>query len=239
VEAEVGALRDSLAAVGCEDWLLPPATPEEIGAVVEAVAPFVIPSELLELWSLHAGTDTGSRYWDWFLGWGTPAWALQLREWSLGNSEFFPGVWPYWNDDRWLPFTAHDRSTFFVVLGLEPTARSVVGVHSSSALDVRVQQSSLRSWVLSLDLLIRTLGEFGLDPRDEQIRPYGWWDTMEPPEPGWELFPEEVLEPIRTRLPGVAAIDAGATWPTPDPFRVSTTDPLGGPWMPVLGVDPS
>jgi hypothetical protein len=239
VKAEVGQLRASLAAVGCEDWLLAPASGRDIAAVVEAVAPFHVPGELIELWSLHAGTETRSRYGDWLIGWSTPTRVLELWEHHHGLSEFFPGVWPYWNEERWLPIAASDRDTFFVVLGEEPVERSLVGVHNSAALDLRVRQSSLRSWVLSLDLIVGAIGAFGLDPADDELRPYGWWDTSMVEHRHVEWYPYQLAATVVTGLPRLAASDADATWPEPAPFQVGTGDPLGGPWMRPLGVAPS
>ncbi len=156
MEQEVERLRGSLAAVGCEDWLLPPASSDEIAEVVDAVSPHFLPDELIELWSLHAGIKVESRASERFLGWSAPAQVLRRRaHWTdLGESYSYPSVWPYWNGDRWLPIAAADRNTLFVVLGDKPFRQSVVGVHSSSTLDIRVQQSSLRSWVMGLDLVI-------------------------------------------------------------------------------------
>jgi hypothetical protein len=37
-----------------------------------------------------------------------------------------------------------------------------------------VLQSSLRPWILSLDL---SIGDLGLDLRDDHVRPYHWWDV--------------------------------------------------------------
>jgi hypothetical protein len=89
---------------------------------------------------------------------------------------------------------------------------------------------------MSLDLIVSLLGDLGLDPRVDEVRPYGWWETMEVHdcEPGY--FPPELVEPLRAGLPGIAAIDSSVTWPAPGPFRVGTGDPLGGPWMQALGV---
>lgn len=236
MEHEVGWLRGSLAAVGCEDWLLPPAARDEIAEVTDAVAPHFVPDELIELWSLHAGIKVEGRASEQLLGWSTPAQVLRWRADWMDLDEYFPGVWPYWNGNRWLPIAAANRDTFFLVLGEEPLGQSVVGVHSSSALDIRVQQSSLRSWVMSLALVVGELAELGIDARDHDLWPPGWWDTMELhlQDPGF--WPPLLLETLRARLPGIAAIDAAATWPEPTPFRVGVGDPLGGQWMDQLGI---
>jgi hypothetical protein len=239
MEREVGWLRGSLAAAGCEDWLLPPAASDEIAEVVEAVAPHFVPDELIDLWSLHAGIKVESRASEQFLGWSTPTQVLRWRAHWMDLDEYFPSVWPYWNSDRWLPIAAADRNTFFVVLGDKPLRQSVVGVHSSSALDVRVQQSSLRSWVMSLDLVIGELADLEIDARDNDLWPSGWWDTMEFHHQDPDFFPPLLLETLRDRLPGIAAIDAAVTWPEPTPFRVDVGDPLAGPWIDTLGVRPT
>jgi hypothetical protein len=157
----------------------------------------------------------------------------------MDPDEYFPGVWPYWNGDRWLPLAAADRNTFFVVLGERPLGQSVVGVHSSSALDIRVQQSSLRSWVMSLDLVIGALADLEIDARDDDLWPSGWWDTMELHLRDLEVFPPLLLGTLRARLPGIAAIDAAVTWPEATPFRVGIGDLLAGPWMDTLGLPPT
>jgi hypothetical protein len=241
MEQEVARLRGSLAAVGCEDWLLPPASSDEIAEVVDAVCPHFLPDELIKLWSLHAGIKVESRASERFLGWSAPAEVLRRRaHWTdLGESYSYPSVWPYWNGDRWLPIAAADRSTFFVVLGDKPFRQSVVGVHSSSALDIRVQQSSLRSWVMSLDLVIGGLADLGIDARDNDLWPSGWWDTMEFHHQDPDFFPPLLLESLRDRLPGIAAIDAAVTWPEPTPLWVTVGDPLVGPWIDTLGLPPT
>jgi hypothetical protein len=54
-----------------------------------------------------------------------------------------------------------------------------------------------------------------------------------------DFFPPLLLESLRDRLPGIAAVDAAVTWPEPTPFWVGVGDPLAGPWIDTLGLPPT
>lgn len=237
LDEAIDRLEASVAAIGCSHWLLPPADPAAIDAAVAAVAPWVLPDEVLHLWRRHAGTAL--TWGHWWIGWMTPADALDQWVAFQGIDEGFPDSWPYWSDDRWFPIARHDRSTFFVVLRGEPVARSLVAEHSSQSIDIRVHHSSVRTWVLMLDQALRSFRDLDLDPELVSISGYDWHDLTHPLRPGSEgdeIVPYELVQRIQRELPRIRALDAGLTWPEPTPIRVECGAPLVGPWPAALGV---
>ena len=238
LDGAIDRLEAALAEIGCSHWLLPPADPAAIDAVVEAVAPFLLPDEVRHLWRRHSGVDIGWGHW--WIGWLAPAEALGYWEGFKGIDEGFPDSWPYWSDDHWFPIALHERSTFFVVLRAEPAPRSLVAEHSSQSLDIRVHHSSVRTWVLMLELAIRTFADLGLDPTVRHVSVYDWYDLTHPLQPVAEegvMLPAALVERVQQDLPRIRALDAGLTWPEPTPTKVDSGDPLVGPWPAALGVD--